>query len=73
MGFKNLYDKDKIYNILDIIKHNFWKLINFIIKKVNSINIILKFLLLKITSKKFNKKILYLITLTNFKFKILIK
>ena len=43
-----------------------------IIKKVNNFNIIPKHLLLKAISKKFNKKKVYLTTLIDFRFKILV-
>ena len=43
-------------NILDIINIAFWHLFHSIIREVHNINIILRNLSLKITSKKLNKK-----------------
>ena len=50
---------------------NLWYLFNFTIKKISNINVILKYLLLKTTSKKLNKKKFYLIVLTDLQFKTL--
>lgn len=52
----NLAKKTKIYGKLDVKMHNFLMSINSILKKVNSINIALKYLLLEITNKRPNKK-----------------
>ena len=55
--------------MLDIISLILYCLINFIIKKVDNLDIILKYLLLKIINKKLNKKKVYLIIKINLKFK----
>ena len=62
----------KIYSLLDIISIIFNNLIfnKFVYKKINSLNIILKYLLFKIINKKFNNKKVFLMIKTDFLFKI---
>ena len=48
-----------IYNMLNITNIVFWYLFSFNIKKVDITNIILKYLLLKVTSKRLIKKIAF--------------
>ena len=56
MYSRNLYNKAKIYNMLNIIKHNSLVLFNYIIREIGSTNITLRYLPLEVTNKRFGKK-----------------
>ena len=56
--------------MLNIINITFYYLINLFIKKISSLNIVLKYLLLRIINKKSNNIKVYLIIKKDFIFKI---
>ena len=60
-----------MHNTLNIVKHSSLKFCQLYFKEIGNISAILKHLLYKTIGKKHDKKMFYLIALTNLRFKIL--